>query len=209
MQPGADECGAGIDPAERRQPKTSVDRRNTNASPGPLEPDPRAARSQGEDPDGQSRLGQHRVGILPPAMADLKLARRSARRRGPDRRRAQARGQAGPGREGTLPERDETPRGARAPRQAPRPRPSKLIQTAPNYDPKVRADYEVASRAAKDYLAGHNAAAIPLGNSLCRRADRRHQPGVERGDPEPRQDPGSEGRHALLIFTRTTSRSAR
>ena len=41
-----------------------------------------------------------------------------------------------------------------------------MIQTAPKYDPKVRADYEVASRAAKDYLAGHNAGAIPLGISL-------------------------------------------
>jgi len=41
-----------------------------------------------------------------------------------------------------------------------------MLQTAPNYDPKVRADYEVASRSAKDYLAGHNGAAIPLGTSL-------------------------------------------
>jgi hypothetical protein len=41
-----------------------------------------------------------------------------------------------------------------------------MIQTAPNYDPKVRADYEVASRSAKDYLAGRNAAAIPLASSL-------------------------------------------
>jgi hypothetical protein len=42
-----------------------------------------------------------------------------------------------------------------------------LLQTAPNYDPKVRADYEVASRSAKDYLAGRNAAAIPLASSLA------------------------------------------
>jgi hypothetical protein len=41
-----------------------------------------------------------------------------------------------------------------------------MLQTAPNYDPKVRADYEVASRGAKDYLAGHPGAAIPLGSSL-------------------------------------------
>lgn len=41
-----------------------------------------------------------------------------------------------------------------------------MLQTAPNYDPKVRADYEVASRAAKDYLGGHNAAAIPMASSL-------------------------------------------
>ncbi|MDB4793568.1 hypothetical protein OAG63_00885 [Methylacidiphilales bacterium] len=41
-----------------------------------------------------------------------------------------------------------------------------MLQTAPNYDPKVRADYEVASRAAKDYLAGHDGAAIPLAVSL-------------------------------------------
>jgi uncharacterized protein with von Willebrand factor type A (vWA) domain len=42
-----------------------------------------------------------------------------------------------------------------------------LLETAPKEDPKVRADYEVASRAAKDYLAGRNGAAIPLGNSLA------------------------------------------
>jgi hypothetical protein len=41
-----------------------------------------------------------------------------------------------------------------------------MMQTAPNYDPKVRADYEVASRSAKAYLAGHSGAAIPLGTSL-------------------------------------------
>jgi hypothetical protein len=41
-----------------------------------------------------------------------------------------------------------------------------LIQTAPNYDPKVRADYEVASRNARDYMAGRNVAAIPLASSL-------------------------------------------
>jgi len=41
-----------------------------------------------------------------------------------------------------------------------------MLQTAPNYDPKVRADYEVASRSAKAYLAGHSGAAIPLGISL-------------------------------------------
>ena len=41
-----------------------------------------------------------------------------------------------------------------------------LIQTAPNFDPQVRADYEVASRAAKDYLAGRSGASIPIGTSL-------------------------------------------
>jgi len=41
-----------------------------------------------------------------------------------------------------------------------------MIQTAPNYDPKVRADYEVASRGAKAYLAGRTGAAIPLASSL-------------------------------------------
>ena len=44
---------------------------------------------------------------------------------------------------------------------------SQMIQTAPNFDPKVRSDYEVASRAAKDYLAGKSGAAIPLGSSLA------------------------------------------
>ncbi|MCE0485166.1 MAG: rod shape-determining protein MreC, partial [Methylacidiphilales bacterium] len=42
----------------------------------------------------------------------------------------------------------------------------KMLQTAPNYDPKLRADYEVASRAAREYLGGHNGAAIPLAASL-------------------------------------------
>ena len=42
----------------------------------------------------------------------------------------------------------------------------KLIATAPKEDPQVRSDYEVASRAAKDYLAGHDGAAIPIGESL-------------------------------------------
>jgi hypothetical protein len=41
-----------------------------------------------------------------------------------------------------------------------------MLQTAPNYDPQVRAEYEVASRAAKEYLAGHSGAAIPIGTSL-------------------------------------------
>ena len=41
-----------------------------------------------------------------------------------------------------------------------------MLQTAPNYDPKVRAEYEVASRSAKAYLAGHSGAEIPLGSSL-------------------------------------------
>ncbi len=43
---------------------------------------------------------------------------------------------------------------------------NKLIQTAPNYDPKVRADYEIATRAARDYIAGHFGASIPLGSSI-------------------------------------------
>jgi len=41
-----------------------------------------------------------------------------------------------------------------------------LLQTAPDYTPKVRAEYEVASRSAKEYLAGHSGAAIPIGDSL-------------------------------------------
>jgi hypothetical protein len=41
-----------------------------------------------------------------------------------------------------------------------------MLQTAPNYDPKVRADYEVASRGAKTYIGGGEAAAIPLASSL-------------------------------------------
>ncbi len=42
----------------------------------------------------------------------------------------------------------------------------KMMQTAPNFDPQVRADYEVATRAARDYLAGHFGASIPLGSSI-------------------------------------------
>ena len=41
-----------------------------------------------------------------------------------------------------------------------------LLSTAPHEDPKTRSDYEVASRAAKDYLAGGEGGAIPLGESL-------------------------------------------
>ncbi len=41
-----------------------------------------------------------------------------------------------------------------------------LIQTAPKEDPQTRADYEVASRAAKDYLAGGDAGSIPVGTTL-------------------------------------------
>jgi hypothetical protein len=41
-----------------------------------------------------------------------------------------------------------------------------LLKTAPNYDPKTRADYEVAMRASRDYLAGRNGMAIPLALSL-------------------------------------------
>ena len=43
----------------------------------------------------------------------------------------------------------------------------KMLQTAPNYDPKTRAEYEVATRSAKAYLAGHSGAAIPIGTSLA------------------------------------------
>lgn len=52
-----------------------------------------------------------------------------------------------------------------------------MLRTAPNYDPKVRADYEVASRAAKDYAAGYDGAAIPLAVSLSdgRIADVNHE----------------------------------
>ena len=42
-----------------------------------------------------------------------------------------------------------------------------ILKTAPHEDPKTRADYEVASRAAKDYMAGRSGGAIPIGNSLA------------------------------------------
>jgi hypothetical protein len=41
-----------------------------------------------------------------------------------------------------------------------------MLQTAPNYNPKVRAEYEIATRSAKAYLAGRSGSAIPLGTSL-------------------------------------------
>jgi hypothetical protein len=43
----------------------------------------------------------------------------------------------------------------------------KMLQTAPNYEPKDRADYEVASRSARAYLSGHSGAAIPIGSTLA------------------------------------------
>lgn len=43
----------------------------------------------------------------------------------------------------------------------------KMLQSAPNYDPKVRAEYEVASRSAKALLAGHSGAAVPIGTTLA------------------------------------------
>jgi hypothetical protein len=42
-----------------------------------------------------------------------------------------------------------------------------LIQTAPKYDPRLLAEYEEASRSAKDYMAGHGGATIPLATSLA------------------------------------------
>jgi hypothetical protein len=42
-----------------------------------------------------------------------------------------------------------------------------LLRTAPHEDPKTRADYEVAVRGARDYLAGLEGASIPIGGSLA------------------------------------------
>ena len=42
-----------------------------------------------------------------------------------------------------------------------------LLQTAPDFSPKIRADYEVTSRSAMEYLAGHSVASIPVGDSLA------------------------------------------
>jgi hypothetical protein len=42
-----------------------------------------------------------------------------------------------------------------------------LLQTAPDYTPTVRADYEVAFRSANEYLAGHSAAAIPIAETMA------------------------------------------
>jgi hypothetical protein len=41
-----------------------------------------------------------------------------------------------------------------------------MLQTAPKYDPQVRAQYEEATRSAKAYLAGGSGSSIPLGTSL-------------------------------------------
>lgn len=43
----------------------------------------------------------------------------------------------------------------------------KLLKTAPHEDPQTRGEYEAASRAARDYLAGREVAAIPMGESLA------------------------------------------
>jgi hypothetical protein len=42
----------------------------------------------------------------------------------------------------------------------------RMLQTAPDYNPKTRAQYEVATRSAKAYLNGDSGAAIPIGTSL-------------------------------------------
>ena len=41
-----------------------------------------------------------------------------------------------------------------------------MLQTAPNYDPKVRADYEVADRGGQGLPVRARGSAIPLGSSL-------------------------------------------
>jgi hypothetical protein len=41
-----------------------------------------------------------------------------------------------------------------------------MLATAPNYDPKLRAQYEEATRSAKAYLSGNSGAAIPIATSL-------------------------------------------
>jgi hypothetical protein len=41
-----------------------------------------------------------------------------------------------------------------------------LLQTAPKFDPQVRAEYEVACRSARELLDGKGVAPIPLANSL-------------------------------------------
>ena len=42
-----------------------------------------------------------------------------------------------------------------------------LIATAPKYDPRLLAEYEEASRSAKDYLQGHGGKSIPIAGSLA------------------------------------------
>jgi hypothetical protein len=42
-----------------------------------------------------------------------------------------------------------------------------LMQTAPKYDPRLLAEYEEASRSAKDYIQGHGGKAIPIASSLA------------------------------------------
>jgi hypothetical protein len=41
-----------------------------------------------------------------------------------------------------------------------------MLATAPNYDPKLRAQYEEATRASKAYLSGNSGAAFPIGATL-------------------------------------------
>ena len=61
---------------------------------------------------------------------------------------------------------DPPPRSAAAARQA-HDHDGGLLKSAPKYNPKVRADYEVARRASRDYLTGRNGTAIPFGISLA------------------------------------------
>jgi hypothetical protein len=42
-----------------------------------------------------------------------------------------------------------------------------LMQQAPRYDPKTRADYEEVTRSVKELLSGHSGAAIPIGATLA------------------------------------------
>ncbi len=41
-----------------------------------------------------------------------------------------------------------------------------MLATAPKYDPKLRAQYEEATRSAKAYLAGRSGSSVPLADSL-------------------------------------------
>ena len=172
------------DPTRRRQDQTDRGRDATRPDLSGLSREELEARVKTLTEDLASANAESEI---PPAMGGPQAARRSAGRGGPDRRREKLE--------------DKLVQAVKELYQSEMKRrealvlldklldtTDQMIQTAPKYDPKVRAEYEVAFRGAKDYLAGHSGAAIPLATSLADGRDGRHEPGTQRGDPERGQD---------------------
>ena len=118
-EPGCRDDTRTVADANARAARSKPGRNQRRA--GPFQPDPRTARGPGQDPDAETspRPTPSRNTSASNGQ-DLKLRDEALGVEALTVDEQQARGQAGPGREGTLPERDETPRGARLLRQAPR-----------------------------------------------------------------------------------------